>query len=773
MRKSVITGILLCLLVGIIQGQQKDCSITIKGYLNDTITSGPLDYASISIRGTETGTLANEKGYFELKGVCPGIIELEISRVGLDLQTRVISVNKDTTLFLNVGSEGVSLQSITIASQAAPIPKSEVSQTIDGINLTTSQGLNLATSLENLPGVSVLRTGATIAKPMIRGMHSNRILLLNNGVIQEGQQWGLEHAPSIDPFTADQITVIKGAGSLEYGSNALGGIIKSDPSALPEEKGIGGAIHLQAHSNNRMGVASGLLEGYTGGKTKMGYRIQGTLKRGGSLKTPDYYLDNTGQSEENFSWSLQRLFQRHRIQLYYSRYASTFGIFSGAHIGNLTDLNNAIERGEPLIQPDFSYAIDRPQQQVVHELFKGNYVFEWGSSNEIHLQVSRQFNRREEFDAHRPFGVLPNEKEIGDITFEITTHTVDLGWKHGHWRSLRGKMGTQLTRQINTADRGGLIPNYSMNGIGWYWMETWKKFPFPLAIEGGLRLDYKKFEVSTQGRDTINVDSEFFNMSAVVGFIYTLKNNWTIRANTGWLWRPPHVNELYSEGVHHGSASYETGNRDLFPERAINSNISIHLPTDSKVAGSLSLYHNYIQDFIYLQPTQEPVLTIRGAFPGFEYLQTDAVIQGLEWEWSAPIGPLWTLSNKTAFLRGENRLTGEPLIYMPANQTRWAIEYQPSLRNRTFSDFFAKLSWEYVGSQNRIPANSDYAPPPPSYGLVHLSTGWNWKAGETPIMLTLTANNLLNKRYRSYLNRLRYYADEMGRNLILTLKTNF
>lgn len=771
MRKSVLTGLLLYLLVGVIQGQHHDCNIVVKGYVYDTITSGPLDYASISIRGTEIGTLANEKGYFELEGICPGIIEVEISRVGLDLNTVVISLAQDTTLFLNVGTEGVSLEEITIAGKATSIPRSEITQTVEGVTLITSQGLNLATSLENLTGVSVLRTGATIAKPMIRGMHSNRILLLNNGVIQEGQQWGLEHAPSIDPFTADRITVIKGAGTLEYGSNALGGIIKSDPAALPIEKGIGGSIHLQGHSNSRMGVASGLLEGFTGGTAKIGYRIQGTLKRGGNLKTPSYYLDNTGQSEQNFSWSLQRLFPKNQIQLYYSRYASTFGIFSGAHIGNLTDLKNAIERGEPLVQPDFSYTIDRPQQRVVHELFKGNYVFDWGSSNEFHLQVSRQFNRREEFDAHRPFGVLPTEKEIGDITFEITTHTVDLGWKHGHWRSLRGKMGTQLTRQVNTADRGGLIPNYTMNGVGWYWMETWKKFPFPLTIEGGLRLDYKKFEVSTQGRDTLNVSSEFFNMSAVAGFIYTLKSNWTIRANTGWLWRPPHVNELYSEGVHHGSASYETGNKDLFPERALNSNISIHLPTDSKITGSLSLYHNYIQDFIYLQPTQEPVLTIRGAFPGFEYRQTDAVIQGIEWEWVIPIARQWNLSNKTSFLKGENRNTEEPLIYMPANRTHWALEFQPNSRSEIFEDLFTKLSWEYVGAQNRVPANMDYAPPPPSYGLVHWSAGWQWTAGKTPISVTFTANNLLNKGYRSYLNRLRYYSDEMGRNLILTLKT--
>jgi iron complex outermembrane receptor protein len=772
-RKSVYTGIFFWLLVGIIQGQQKDCNLILNGYVYDTIKAGPLDYASLSIRGAEIGTLANEKGYFELKGICPGMVEIEISRVGSESHLLSILVHQDTTLFLNVGSEGVQLGEITIAGKASPIPRSEVSEKVVGIALTTNQGLNLATSLENLPGVSVLRTGATIAKPMIRGMHSNRILLLNNGVIQEGQQWGLEHAPSIDPFTAEQLTVIKGAATLEYGSNALGGIIKSDPAALPTERGVQGSIHLQGHSNNRMGVASGLLEGNTGGRTKIGYRVQGTLKRGGSLQTPDYYLDNTGQSEQNFSWSLERLYQQQKVQLYYSRYASTFGIFSGAHIGNLTDLNNAIERGQPLIQPDFSYTINRPQQQVVHELFKGNYRYNWGFSNEIQLQVSRQFNRREEFDAHRPFGVLPTEREIGDITFEITTHTVDLGWKHGHWRSLRGKMGTQLTRQVNTADRGGLIPNYTMNGWGWYWMETWKKFPFPLAIEGGLRVDYKKFEVSTQGRDTLNVEREFFNLSAVLGFIYTLKNKWTIRGNAGWLWRPPHVNELYSEGVHHGSASYETGNRDLFPERALNSNISIHLPTDSKITGSLSLYRNYIQDFIYLQPTQQPVLTIRGAFPGFQYLQTDAVIQGLEWEWLFSIGTQWALSNKTSFLHGINRRTEEPLIYMPANQTQWAIEYRPKKAKGTPTELFSKLTWEHVGTQKKVPTNVDYAPPPQGYGLIHWSSGRNWEVGESTVAVTLTVNNLLNTRYRSYLNRLRYYADEMGRNLILTLKTNF
>jgi iron complex outermembrane receptor protein len=154
-------------------------------------------------------------------------------------------------------------------------------------------GLSLGDMLKGISGVQSLQTGSSISKPIIHGMHSSRVIILNQGVRQEGQQWGSEHAPEVDPFNSERITVVKGAGSVRYGSDALGGIILMEPKPMRHNPGIGGELHLQSFTNGRSGIASGMLEGKLA-KLPLSVRVQGTLKRAGNLQTPNYYLNNNG-----------------------------------------------------------------------------------------------------------------------------------------------------------------------------------------------------------------------------------------------------------------------------------------------------------------------------------------------------------------------------------------------------------------------------------------------------------------------------------------------
>src|ERR1700761_3821708 len=200
------------------------------------------------------------------------------------------------------------LDSVTV--KAVKLKKDQlnvvVKDTLGGKALQEIRGLSLGESLKGIAGVNSLQTGPSISKPVIHGVYSNRILILNNGVRQEGQNWGNDHAPEIDPFIATKVTVIKGAASIRYGSDAIGGAILLDPKDLPRQPGIDGELNLVGMTNGRTGVASGYLEGSSGAKLEgLSWRTQGTIKKAGNSHTANYYLNNTGFNENDYSATLQ------------------------------------------------------------------------------------------------------------------------------------------------------------------------------------------------------------------------------------------------------------------------------------------------------------------------------------------------------------------------------------------------------------------------------------------------------------------------------------
>ena len=404
---------------------QNRCDLTLSGKVIDAHTQEPVAFANIAIQDSDIGAIADENGQYIIKNICEGSYVIVCSHINCDHVEHNITLTGDTQQNFLLEPHGIFMQEVVIRGKAEPIKPTSAATTLNADELSAGRGLSLGKAIEKLPGVTTLNTGATIAKPVIQGLHSNRVLLLVNGVRQEGQQWGNEHAPAIDPYLADEATVIKGAGSVRYGADAIGGVILIEPRPLRDTPGIGGELNLQGLSNGRTGIASGMLEGKLNGKLPISGRLQGTVKRGGNLQTPGYFLDNTGVEELNFSWALGMKQEKWNTELFFSRFYTRLGIFSGSHIGNLTDLMNAIDRERPLENGAFTYEIGRPQQRVYHELFKWKGALETGEAGALQLQLARQFNRRQEYDAHRAYGSLPDNFDEPQIEFEITTHTAE------------------------------------------------------------------------------------------------------------------------------------------------------------------------------------------------------------------------------------------------------------------------------------------------------------------------------------------------------------
>jgi iron complex outermembrane receptor protein len=758
---------------------QQTCNFTLTGRVLNADTGEPMPYANIVIESANIGTVSDEDGRYVLTDLCAGDYTITCSRVDCNHAQHTLSIDGQRVFQdFHLHPHAVELGTVEVKAEAVHLHAISGEDQISGAELEATQGLNLGESLEKLPGVNTLKTGSSIAKPMVQGMQGQRVLIMNNGVRLEGQQWGLEHAPEIDPFVAQKLSVIRGAGGLRYGADALGGVILVEPKPLPTTSGWHGEVNLAGFSQGRTGLASGILETQLGKKLPISARLQGTVKRGGNMQTPDYFLDNTGLSEANYSWALGTEKGPWKAELYYSNFFSRLGIFSGAHIGNLTDLNNAIERGKPLEPGSFTYELSRPLQRIGHELFKAKLGYETGDMGMLTVQYARQFNRRQEFDAHSGYGQVPEGVDDPEIEFEVTTHSGEVNWEHKPIAGLRGNMGVQVLRQVNTTDRGALIPNYESWTAGAYWTERWRHYPSPFEVEAGLRYDLRQMDVGRQGQDTIGRQLDFSNFSGALGLIYKTPN-WKLRLSTGTAWRAPHVNELYSEGVHHGSASYEQGNADLMPERALNTNLGWEWqPQQLPLQAQLSVYYNLIDNYIFLEPRDQPELTIRGAFPAFVYQQAMARVSGLDgrfaWKWNEH----WQWSAQASLVRGWNRDLKDHLVFMPADRVGSSLRYgfadaldENGERSRTES--FIQLSVNQVFRQTRTPEKGDYAPAPAAYLLLDLEAGKTFLLGDQPLQIGLAVFNLANVRYREYLNRFRYFTDEPGRNVSLRIKVPF
>lgn len=752
-------------------GSAQQCDLTITGRVLDADTKEPMAFANVLIKGSTKGATADENGTYIIDDLCAGHYVLVCSQVGCNHQEHAIEMASDMTQNFYLEETAYDLTGVTVREKAVELTTTQASEDLSGAALANRQGQSLGAALSQLPGVTTLSTGATINKPMIQGMHSNRILILNNEVPLESQRWGSEHAPEIDPFLAKSVKVVKGAAGVRYGAGAIGGAVLVEPDALPETNDWRGEVNLAGYSNGRTGIASGMIEGRVGKKLPIAGRLQGTLKRGGNLRTPSYYLDNSGLAERNFSWTLGTGRGPWSTEVFYSNFFTRIGILSSAHIGNLTDLRNAIERGRPLEEGAFTYDIGRPLQRVLHETFKWKSTLD-GELGTLNLQYSRQFNRRQEFDAHRPYGELSSTLDDPDIEFEITTHIGDVFWEHKPVANLRGTIGVQYLNQANTTDRGALIPNYSSYGASAYWIERWKNYPSALELEAGVRYDYRFLSAGSQGGNAIDRDFDFQSLSGTLGAIYRFPKLFQLRLNLGTAWRPPHISELFSDGVHHGTASYERGRTDLTPERAINTALTLEVDDEKRWKGYLNVYYNRINDFIFLEPMANPVLTIRGAFPAFEYSQADARTMGLDAQLGYELLPGFQVQSSASLIRGRNLELDDHLIFMPADRFRHTLRYAWAPGDEEERNSFVSIHFLQTLKQTRAPA-TDFAPPPDGYWRVDLEATHRLSLGRQPLEVGLQISNLFNVSYQEYLNRLRYFAVEPGRNISLRLKVPF
>lgn len=750
----------------------QQCELVLSGQIVDKGSSEPLSFAKVILEGSGSGQICDQQGRFRLTNLCPGDYHLIISHISCEPEQVFFTIRRDTTVLLELEHHEELLNEVVIHDEVGP-SGTQSSQTFTNELISRQANETLGQLLDQMTGVTSLNTGTGVAKPIIQGMYGNRITILNNGIKQAGQQWGNDHAPEIDPLAADHISVIKGVGALAYPGSSLGGIVLVEPGPVSDDPHLHGAVNYLYETNGKGHSANVRLEQQ--GKA-VGWRVTGTWKKAGDRHSPDYFLTNTGVREANGSFQLDKSFSdKWKSQLYYSIFTTEIGILRGSHIGNLTDLESAISKtNAPFFTQDtFSYQINAPSQLVGHHLLKWSNQVILADNKLLSLTYSGQLNSRKEFDVRRS-----GRSEIPAMSLRQITNFAEAVYTQSNDNGSSIKTGIQATIEDNTnlPETGilPLIPDYfAYDGAAFLlYAQEWQR----LQMELGGRYQLNQFEVAAISRDLPRIierySNTYHNLNATAGLRTALSKTLSLSVNSGYVSRNPAINELYSFGLHQGVSGIEEGDPDLESERSIKSTLSIDWKVGTTFFLQILGYHQSIQEYIYLLPQDEFRLTIRGAFPVFRYTQTDARFVGVDFMsvWEPERHLKFTVQG--SWIRGDDLSSEEPLIFVPppsgSGTVSWTLDPWKGIENASLS-----LSAQHVMEQTRFNEALDFLDPPAAYTLVKASLSAAKQVGEVRINGFVRGENLLNTSYRSYLNRQRYFADEMGRSVIIGVNVGF
>ena len=639
-----------------------------------------------------------------------------------------------------------------------------VSNKIDESLIDRSMGKSLASILEHVSGVSSIQTGTTVAKPVINGMYGNRILIVNNGARQTGQQWGVDHAPEIDQNSSGSIEIIKGAESVRYGSEALGGIIVMNQKALPYgQTALSGHLRTLYGNNGKRYSVVAQAEGTMPFSKNLAWRLQGTYANSGDQSTAKYVLNNTGYREHDFSASLGYKLNALKLEGYYSMYNLKLGVLNSAQLGSEDLLKERIALGQPAEVYPYSRHINYPFQQIVHHTAIGKVYFDAGKYGNFFWQTAFQADDRQENRIRRM-----NLSYIPAVSMYLTSFQNQLKWNlaYNKWNTEAGATYLHI-RNRNQTGTGvvPLIPNYTEYDLGIYAIQKYRNGNW--TAEAGIRFDNQ--ETRASGYDYTGKlyggHHVFSNFSYNLGTSYRFNEQLKLTSNLGLAWRAPHVHELYSNGNELGSGMFVMGDSTMHSEQSTKWVTSLSYRS-AFAEVRVDAYLQWINGYIYDEPLKGRYVTvISGSYPLFQYKQTDAFFRGIDFD--VRLRPIQHVEYHllSGLIWANEKQTGNYLPYIPSARFDHDITWEDIRVGK--GNAWLQLKHRLVLKQTRFnPANDLIDFTPPTYNLFGLEAGIDWPLGErNKLRMLLAADNLFNNEYKEYTNRSRYYAHDMGRDI--------
>lgn len=744
--------------------------------------------------------VTDNSGHFSIVGLPGSQVNLSFSFVGYLPKDTLVKLPTNIPLRIRLKPQIHALNEVNVNGQRGSSPNLLQDESMSKLALMQSYSGNLVKSLEKRPGIHSMDIGTNASKPIVRGLGFSRVVVSENGIKQEGQQWGADHGLELDFFTAEQVSVVKGASSIEHGSGAMGGVISVRNGLSPVENSRNGSFTLAGRTVNTSGTAS---LAYQLRNKNWFWKFRATAVKSGDYAVPadtivyltrqiplyNRRVKNSAGTEQN--WMVQNgyLSPRLRNVLTASQVLQRSGFFPGAH--GIPSLERVADDGS-------RFNIEMPYQQVSHLKLVDNLAFS-KRGIDYEADLGWQQNHRQEisaFHTHYPGQDVPavdpnleldfrlntysaNGKARLKFDFNRTSHTVLLGMQNQlQLNNITGynfllpqfrmlSSGLFVSDQINFSDRvtASLALRYDVS---------------QLQIEGfydEVLFSYLESRGNTSAESyawrSIEVNRTMGDLSWLAGFRFAFDHHTSATVNLGRSYRNPTAMELSANGIHHGSFRHEQGNPNLDSELGYYADASFQWKNE-RTEVEWNTYAYRFSNYIFLNPTGEwSVLPHAGQI--YRYSQSGALLAGSELKVEHRFSELTGILVQAELLFSRQLSDAPKLRYPlpfspPANgYAEWFFE--PNLSISSILHLKLNVNVKYVMAQNRVARNELKTP---DAKLLGAGISFAVMTKGEPIQVSINGSNLLNSRY---LNHISFYRKlelpEPGRDVKVVVQIPF
>jgi iron complex outermembrane receptor protein len=756
---------------------------SLSGTITDKKTGESIPGASIYIPDLKTGTVTGINGTYKLDNLPQSKVLLQVSMIGYQTIVETVDLSIITTKDFSMESAIKEINEIVVTGlsqsgerQRTPTPITVVSK----IQLFQNASTNIIDAIAKQPGISQITTGSGISKPVIRGLGYNRVVVVNDGIRQEGQQWGDEHGIEIDEFSVNHVEILKGPASLSYGSDAIAGVINmiSAPT-LPEGSITGNIIGNYQTNNGLIGYSANLagnLKGFIWDvrySNKMAHAYQNKY---------DGYVFNSGYKEQNFGGIIGINKSWGYSHLHFSVYQLNPGIIEGER-DSLTGkflkpiaLTDSTEGSAMATTKDFkSYRPSTPFQQINHykAVLNNNFIVGNGS---IKASIGLQQNQRQEYaDVLHP--------NAYGLYFLLNTINYDVRYSTNERKGFNVSAGVNGMQQ-HSQNKGieFLVPEYNLFDIGVF--TVIKKSFNKLDLSGGIRYDNRtehteNLYVDKNGFQTSATDTSAFHQftafhssfSAVTGSVgatYQFNDHVFIKLNGARGYRAPNIGELGANGLHDGTVRYEIGDPTLKAEKSLEADAAFGINTEH-ISAEIDVFDNAIDHFIFSRKlsTASGNDSLTDGYNTFKFVAGNANLMGGEVMIDIHPHPLdWLhVENSFSFVQAVQKKQPDSTKYLPftpAPKIESDLRADIKSKSKFFNNAYVKVEVENYLEQNKFYSAYGTETKTPAYTLINLGAGTDIRckqggvANVTVCSFYISVNNLMDVAYQSHLSRLKY-----------------
>ncbi|MGK7370005.1 MAG: TonB-dependent receptor [Candidatus Halalkalibacterium sp. M3_1C_030] len=721
----------------------------IQGVSYDRETGQTLGFVYLYLEELNRTAVAHTDGHFEFVNVPAGTYTLSASRVGYRPASVQINVPQDDTLNVEIRltPSVLSGYAIIVTGDKDISVGSElehVSKSISGNSLRRDLSGTLAKTLEDLPGLDSRTMGSAPARPVIRGLGGERVLILQDGArTGDVSSQSADHAVTVDPIAAEKIEIARGPAALKYGGNAIGGVVNvvrnQIATSMPDH--VHGTASIQGETVNDGGSAA-LQTGLPVGSFAV--KADGNIRTGQNLQTPEGKLDNSGILSTNNALGLSYIRPWGYAGGAFSMYFNNYGIPPDPEGGHPNGVDIEMQK----------FQFDGKS-----EIFFENSFFR---AADISYSYKNYFHREIE-----PGGAIGTE-------YGVLTSNASINARHGEKGILQKGTAGFWAEAKNYAVQGANTPDSDSYSLAAYLVEE-KDFG-PLHMEVGGRAEVVN-TVPVQENPNSRIgnirERTFTGLSSSIAAIYDFGSGFYTGASLMHSFRAPSQEELYSEGPHLASYSYEIGNPDLKPERGLGKELFLRYKSP-KVQAELTGYHNDFSNYIYPRNTGRPSLR----FPTlneYQFFGADALLYGVEFSAELALSTELAISGSLNYTHGERDLTPQEQQVIGQTEDVQPLPMIPPVKgmlNLTYST--GKMQ---IGSRMQVAAKQtrtgDFEEPTGGYMILNLFGQYRFQQGNLLHTFSLRADNLLNETYSNHLSRIKELMPEPGRNVSLLYRVYF